>query len=221
MAENTIPDLSRDEYKSNYDLHMEGARLLFLNFDRKAIIHKFSGKGLSCDIDYMYLNFFGVKHRIDNMGYVEFETEDGFLPADFNATMSIYDVLCHSSESAVNSCKWCSIENLKHTLASGSSRVGSGIFSQYAGDFDKIGTDSLNSACKTIGGKHTGIGDVGFSLNIFDFLPVIFQYWEGDEEFCSQIKFLWDENVTDYVHFETLYYIAGYLLSKIKSAAPS
>jgi hypothetical protein len=58
--------------------------------------------------------------------------------------------------------------------------------------------------------------DVGFMFDVFPFLPVIFQFWDGDDEFAARINFLFDKNTMDYLHFETAGYVADYLTGLIE-----
>ena len=41
---------------------------------------------------------------------------------------------------------------------------------------------------------------------------------ESDEEFPPVLKFMWDENVLDYLRFETLYYVMGDFLDALDQA---
>ena len=36
------------------------------------------------------------------------------------------------------------------------------------------------------------------------FLPVMLQFWDADEEFDAVLKFMWDYNTMDFMHFETI-----------------
>ena len=55
----------------------------------------------------------------------------------------------------------------------------------------------------------------GYIINIFDFLPVKFLFFEEDCDFPPEIKFLWDENVLDYIRFETTFFAFSHLLHRI------
>lgn len=61
-------------------------------------------------------------------------------------------------------------------------------------------------------------GDAAFVFHVFPFLPLVFQFWESDEEFPPVLKFMWDENVLDYLRFETLYYVMGDFLDALDQA---
>ena len=59
-------------------------------------------------------------------------------------------------------------------------------------------------------------GDVSYCLYPFDFLPMMLQFWNSDEEFPANLKIMWDENVLDYVRYETTFFIVSHMLSCIK-----
>ena len=50
---------------------------------------------------------------------------------------------------------------------------------------------------------------------MFPFLPVQLRFWDADEEFPAQLRFLWDRNTLKFLHFETVYYVIGHLLGKL------
>lgn len=50
-----------------------------------------------------------------------------------------------------------------------------------------------------------------------DFFPVLLQFWEGDEEFSPRLLLLWDRNTTEFLRFETTFYLQGDLLERLKN----
>ena len=59
-------------------------------------------------------------------------------------------------------------------------------------------------------------GDVTAMLWPFPFVPITVQFWEADEEFPATLKFMFDENILDYMHFETTFYMLGAVTREIK-----
>jgi len=57
---------------------------------------------------------------------------------------------------------------------------------------------------------------VSFRLEIFPFLPAVFQFWYSDEEFPAMLKFMWDENILDYVHYETIYFMMSHVVKRLE-----
>ena len=44
------------------------------------------------------------------------------------------------------------------------------------------------------------------------------QLWYGDEEFPPRLRFLWDENTTRYIRYETTWYALGLLMKRLREA---
>ena len=76
--------------------------------------------------------------------------------------------------------------------------------------------EALAEACRALGGVPEGKGDVAYRIQVFPFLPVIIQFWNSDEEFEPELQFLWDTNVLQYLHFETLWYVMGHMVKRLR-----
>ena len=74
----------------------------------------------------------------------------------------------------------------------------------------------MEAVCEIFGEKLELKGDVAAKLYPFAFLPVIIQYWEADEEFPANLKFMFDENILDYMHFETIFFMTGHIVKRIE-----
>jgi len=200
--------------RDNYQLMAVKMRGKFLEYDQRAIINKFS---LKSDADYIYLNYISRPYRINrHTGAVEW-SEDGFNTANeagFNEVMPIYDLLCDSAPGCRLSGRFGNIRNsarLGHTAMTSSGAL----YSDVAGVFDGK-TELLSRACERLGGVCTPPGDVAYMMNTFDCLPVILRFWEGDEDFGASLSIFWDENVLDFIRFETSFYLIGHLLKRIR-----
>ena len=75
---------------------------------------------------------------------------------------------------------------------------------------------ALRRACEALGGVPQRVGDVSSLIPLFDFMPVMVQFWDADEEFDAVLKIMWDRNTLDFMHFETTFYAAGHLLRRLK-----
>lgn len=199
--------------QSNYDRTKEQMQAAFLKYDPERMIRQFH---LSGDERRLYVFFVGRLYSVDRQtGAVERQAE-GFskaVPADFNEAMTIYDVLCCARENCRLSGRYAGINNMKGILQA--SRVGEGSFQSDAQFFDGKEA-SLAAACEELGGEKQTVGDVSYKLPLFDFLPVMLQFWASDEEFPPCLKLMWDENILDYMHYETTWYAASHLISRLK-----
>lgn len=198
---------------SNYEIMRNQMRREFVKYDQDRMISKFS---LRNDESYIYIVFLFREYRIDRItGVVEW-SEDGFstsIEADYNESMTIYDVLCYSKDDCCLSGNYCPVNMLKGTVKSSS--VGSNMFQKSADGFNgKL--KELETVCGIWGEKLDLNGDVAAKLYPFSFLPVIIQYWEADEEFPANLKFMFDENILDYMHFETIFFMMGHIVKRIQ-----
>lgn len=74
----------------------------------------------------------------------------------------------------------------------------------------------LEEACESLGGTPEKVGDVSYKIPLLDFMDVILQFWDGDEEFAPVLRVLWDENILDYMHYETTFYATSHLFERLK-----
>ena len=199
------------ERKSNYDIQADTARELFTKWDQVHMISRFD---LEHDNDFLYIDFFSDKHKI-NRRTGEVVLAGSGKPADFHAVMSIYDVLCYSKEGAAICGEWRALKNL-----SPHSNFGASGRSLYQREAEKLSgrLDKLRQVCEILGGRPETKADAGYRFDAFIFMPIIFQFWEGDEEFPPSVNFLFDENTLDFIRFETAWYVAGHLLQLISKS---
>ena len=203
----------RERMESNYEKQVYMARELFLNYGQEAMIRRFQ---LKYDEEYLYMKLLDQEYRISRKnGEVE-QQEKGRTAVclDFQVVMTLYDVLCCSKECAVLSGEWCSLASLQATQ---SSPTASRFTARYAEKFSGR-VRELEEACRRLGGEKQSVpasADVCYKIWLLPFFPVIFQFWDGDEEFAPKIMILWDKKSLDFMHFETLYYVMLHLLERI------
>lgn len=198
---------------SNYEKMKKKMQGHFLDFDQNTMIRRFS---LEHDPEYLYIAFAGRPYRIRRTtGAVEW-SEDGFVhahEADYNEAMTIFDVLCCSKEGCCLSGEFVPVNSLPGVVAG--ARSGDGLFGDFAKLFD-ADPEGLRTACERLGGVLAGKADVGCQLNLFDFLPVRLNFWASDDEFPAKLRFLWDRNLLDFMHYETSYFAMFHLLGRLK-----
>lgn len=205
--------------KSNYDIQAEKAQLEFPKWNHEAIAHKFD---LIYDKKYLYINFIGQKYRINRETGIAEKSDDGILyysKAGFNEIMSFLDLFSYSKPQLELSGEWINMQSLGARLgATGPSgrAVASDAFSPFSEYFSGK-CSKLAKTCVQLGGKEVAHADVSYVINVFDFLPVMIQFWDCDDEFAADTRIFWDTNILDYMHFETIFYVANHLLHRIKS----
>lgn len=192
---------------ANFDKLAESGKPIFLRHDQMAIIRRF---GLDFDAGFLYLNFCGQRYSVDRLTGDVFGP-DG-QPAGPAVTLAVFDMLCHQETSCKLAGEWKTTNTLPGSGQSSPSDVE--LNSPRIRRFE-ANLPALRQACVALGGRPFPVGDVAFELPVFDWFPTVMQFWVGDEEFPSSVRFLWDRDALRYLHFETLYYIMGHLLHQL------
>lgn len=199
---------------NNYDLQVDIAKRIFLEFDQERMICKFQ---LKADEAYIYLTYLNIPCRIDRTDAGIEMWEDGWHECrDFSAVMTIYDLLCYHRGEHAPALKeqWCAVGTFVVTGVTETETF----TKKYAQLFDgKL--ERLRTACEKLGGvlqSRMAGADLTCRFAVTPFFSVLLQFWEGDEEFQPKLLLLWDRNTDQFMHFETTFYLQGDLLERLK-----
>ena len=80
--------------------------------------------------------------------------------------------------------------------------------------------DAFRAAAEHMGAIPVPHGDAGYLFELVGGYRMQILVWAGDEEFPPRLRFLWDENVLRYIRYETTWYAAGLLLTRLKEKMP-
>ncbi len=198
------------EKRDNYALQMEQAKKTFLTYDQQELIARC---GLRYDADYFYFIFLSEPHRLcRHSGDMERFCSGEWVDANnFGEVMTVLDWLCDSRPDRYITGRWVNIVNqgpyFHRDLQEGEDRNAT-YFSQNSEDFC--------AACQALNGVPQKGADIGYTIELMDGLCVFLQLWHGDDEFPARLRFLWDENATRYICYETTWYALGVLLARIR-----
>ena len=199
---------------SNYDKMLAQAQALFLEYDQDGMIERWA---LEHDGDYLYADYLGQRLRIDRrtgeVGYARQPAERGIPRRGFvNEGMALFDLLTRSPVRPRPTGRWASISTLGGIIGAGHDRTLS--HEETAARFQGR-CDALAAACARLGGVPDGKGDVSYAIPVFRDFKILFQFWDGDDEFPASIKYLFDENALQFMHYETLWYVMGTLADRL------
>lgn len=195
--------------RSNYETAKENARKIFLGYDQSILIKRWR---LDCDENFIYLDFVGDRYRV-NRKDGQVLLVDGGREVSFNTALSIYDLLTYSKPDAQ---LYGSMGDLRHLSRSNTGWLSDKhAFHSEESEFFDGHQQELEDALEKMGAIKTTGADVAYLVPVFDRISMIFQFWRSDEDFPSEIKFFWDLNITDFMHFETVWYASGHILNKI------
>ncbi|MDO4519191.1 MAG: DUF3786 domain-containing protein [Eubacteriales bacterium] len=68
--------------------------------------------------------------------------------------------------------------------------------------------EELRNACEMLGGIPMKQGDAGYKIESLPGLYVAVTFWDADDEFEAQANMLFDSNITDYMHEESVVSVA-------------
>ena len=193
--------------KDNYAIMAEQARQLFLSYDQEKLCRRLGLSYTAEDIPIRFLDRTLHIRRRDG----QVLTESG-KNADFNAVLSVYDILCHSEDTPKLQGQFVPTTAL-HRIQ-GTHSVHENFHSREA-DFFDARQEALRRACAALGGVPSAPGDICYILPVFDCFPCCLRFWAADEEFPASLQYFWDANATDFVFYETLFYIAGALSRRL------
>ncbi len=192
----------------NYEASKKRAEQYFLNFDQESLAKYWN---LKMDEQAIYVVFFRKKYAISRTdGTVTYA--DSELPVSYEEALSIFDLLCHEGTGKKLSGRLAPVNSLKGSPRMGG--VGTDFYGQQAARFDRD-PQLLRKACLALGGQEIPAGDVGFRFSIFRNLTVTMKFYRGDEDFPASVTLLWDENMLSFVYYETVFYIGGFLISRL------
>lgn len=204
-----------EQNTSGYAKLVPGAQKIFVGWDKEKILHNFSA--LMHDDQYFSLEFLAQPIRVElQTGAVFCKRGGAWLEyTDPHAVITILDMLCSEKPLRLSG-EWCSIPSFSPYLATGSTaEVSLNEKHQHLFEGNK---ELVREACLSLGGVECVVNksaDLSYQIHLFDFYPLIFQFWEADDEFPVQIKTLWDKNTLDYLLFETVFYALTCLMERL------
>jgi hypothetical protein len=156
------------------------------------------------------LSLFDSPTVVTYPGLVGVNKNDEELPLPFQAILAYY---FHTSDGAPLSGQWVSFADLPD------GRMYAQAFQGYSGNelVKTFGLDvgAFKSACEQGGGVATPLGDAAYVFYALPRLPLLVNYWCGDEEFPSSCKILFDSSVRHYLPTDVCAILGSMLTRKI------
>ena len=141
--------------------------------------------------------------------------KDQELPLPFQAVLAYY---FHTADGTLLTGEWVSFAELPD------GRTYNQAFQGYSGDelvkAFGLDVDALKSACEKSGGVVIPMGDAAYIFYALPRLPMLVNYWCGDEDFPSSCKILFDRSVSHYLPTDVCAIVGSMLTRKlIKNAS--
>ncbi len=196
--------------RDNYQIQLQQAKKLFLTYDQQELIARC---GLRYDDRYFYVRFLSAQYRICRQtGDMQRLCDDCWIDGNsFAEVMTLLDWLCDSRADRYITGRWINLVNHNHYFhreLQESNDPDAELFDRDPEGFQK--------ACLALDGEPVPGADLGYAIELVDGLRILVQLWRSDEEFPARVRFLWDENTTKYIRYETSWYALGLLMRRLR-----
>lgn len=197
-----------DKRESNYEITKHHMQAKFAAFDMAHIANEWE---LEQEGGYLLATFVGRQYKIDQTTGAVFYEQDGVLQeADFNVSMTLFDILTRERQHASGT--FMSVSSFSNLLSSAA--ASGGLFNRTARRFDHHDAE-LSAACERLDGIPYGKGDVGYLIPVFQDLQTAIQFWISDEEFPPTLNLFCDSSTLNYMHYETMMYMLSHILEQL------
>jgi hypothetical protein len=157
-----------------------------------------------------HLSFFDKPVQVTYPGMVAMDTSDEDLPLHYQAVLAYYFA---TSDAAPLTGKWISFAEMPD------GRTYNPAFQGYSGDIlvKAFGSnlEAFTTACERNGGVATPMGDAAFIFYALPRLPLLVNYWCGDEDFPSNCKILFDRSARHYLPTDVCAIVGGMLARRL------
>lgn len=198
----------------NYKVLEEKWGEIFASMDHGELISRFD---LEEDSQALFVPYFGQRYRLDKKnGRITLE-EDPARELTFDTQMVIYHLFYYSKPEARVKGEFVPFRQVKRA-APFEPTYKRTILEPLARTFDGHAGE-LKNACRMLGGRPIPQGDVGYVIPAFSCMPLTVVFWDGDEEFSAQANILFDADITDFLHEETVVCLAADFARKLAEKA--
>jgi hypothetical protein len=81
------------------------------------------------------------------------------------------------------------------------------------------GIDGFRHGAESLGGEPLELGDAGYAFTVFPRVHLALVYWEGDDEFPSQARVLFEDSAAHYMSTDGLAILGSQLVGRLLKAA--
>lgn len=200
------------ERRDNYQIQLAQAKKRFLTYDQQELIGRCR---LSYNEEYLYLTFLSEPYRIcRKSGDIQRMHRGEWLDANsFGEVMTILDWLCDSRPERYITGRFVNIVTQGHYFHRNLQETEKDPDAEYF----TANPQGFCRACEVLGGELMSGADIGYAIELMDGVKVFVKLWYADEDFPAKLVFLWEENVLQYIRYETTWFAVGLLLERIKA----
>nr|HID14722.1 DUF3786 domain-containing protein [Anaerolineae bacterium] len=162
-----------------------------------------------------HLTFFWQEYVIAGRDFTVRRADTGEEPSSF--TQSLILTYLATADGTTPSGRWVGFRDLPDGLFYAQA------FQGYTGDRLvrelRGGVETFRRAAEALGGEPLEIGDAGYAFTVLPRVRLAVVYWEGDEEFPSQARVLFEDTAANYMPTDGLAILGSQLVGRILKAA--
>ena len=200
--------------EDHYELTCEQWRKKFLEMDHSELCGRFH---LKSDADALYIVYYDQEYRLDRRNGMITLADDSEQKLPFNTIITIYNLFYYAKPEARIGGEFVPFRQVKRA-APFDPAFQRTVLRPLAATFDGH-CDLLKKACEALKGTPISQSDAGYVIHAFDCIPLTITFWDGDEEFPAQANILFDADMTDFLHEETVVCVASDLVRRLTEEA--
>lgn len=194
----------------NYEMTCERWRKIFLEMDHEELAERLQ---LDIDQEALYITYFEQKYRLDRKNGMIILDGDPERNLTFHTIISIYNLFYYAKPGAAVKGEFVPFRKVKRA-APFDPAFQRTVLRPLAKTFEGH-ADLLEKACRALHGEPIRQGDVGYVIHAFACMPLTVVFWDGDDEFEAQSNILFDADITDFIHEETVVCVAADLVRRL------
>jgi hypothetical protein len=157
-----------------------------------------------------HLAVFDAPVLVSYPGLVGFDRQDDALPLPTQAVLAYY---FQTGDGAPLTGEWVSFAELPD------GRTYNQAFQGYSGDelarVFGLDVEAFKAACQASGGTAAPLGDAAYVFHALPRVPLLANYWCGDEEFPSSCRILFDRAASHYLPTDVCAILGGLLAGRL------
>jgi len=161
------------------------------------------------------LSFFWEEYTVSAEDFTVQRADTGEQPASF--TQSLILTYLATADGTTPSSRWVGFRDLPDGMfyvQAFEGYSGGRLVRELQG-----GVTALHRAAEALGGEPLEIGDAGYAFSVLPRVHLALVYWEGDEEFPSQARVLFEDTAVHYMSTDGLAVLGSQLVGRILKAS--
>jgi len=190
--------------RSNYEAVRQEWRKRFLEMDCERLAQRFH---LRLDGEYLYITYFSYLYAIERRTARIVRLDAPEEEIGFDLEMNFFNMFHYAVEAPRPSGELVPFRSVKrvYPFEAAYRRTILAPFAQFFTGH----AEGLKQALAKLGRGIASSADAAGRLEVLPGLCVEVNFWDGDDEFPSQVNMLFDSNITDYMHEENVVMVAS------------